>query len=750
MTEIHPESGKKKLITGLVLAGIILLGLALRVSYLREIVKNPDFSLPQIDAGYYDYWARGIATGNWAVPENISNYEDPQIRTSPYFRPPGYPFFLAMIYYISNGSYLAPRIVQMMLGLVNCLMAYFLGRKLFNASVGLILAFLISTYWVFIYFEGELLAPVLLVSLGLLFFLVVSSWPDKFTFSRGFAGGIVFGLYAITLANILLFGPIVLVWSWWIAHRRNDSRKILPLWLGFILAAVIIIAPVTIRNYVVSKDFVLISSNAGINLYIGNNEFATGSYTAIPNLNELGFDDEWTSFDYPKIVAGVEKVTGRKMKYSEVSSYFTKKAIDYIWDNPGRTLKLIATKTGLFWGPAEVSNNKILSCEKEHAVTLRFLPGFPMCLSLALFGLIQFFLSGRKISKNVKVALYPDEKQFQISILIFLFILIFFLSYLPFFIAGRYRVPIIPFLFLFGSYGLFRLYMLITTRKFSLAILWIVILTGLYFAANIQTVSYESNPAKWHLLRASCYRLAKKPDMALEECREAVKLRPDLEKAQRRLADMLMYKKDYSGAIEHYTKAIQLNPRRFDVYYNLGLAYLSRGQHEQAINSFRNCLKIKPDFPEAHYSLAIELKSQGQIDAAIDHLYKALEYKDDYTSARNSLAVMLLSERRFNEAITQFRRLLEKNPNQASLHNYIGIALKSTGQINEAISHYQQAIKLKPDYYQAYNNLANALFAQDKIDEAIYYYREALKIKPDYTEAQNNLENVLKSRNSSK
>ncbi len=750
MTEIHPETGKKRLTTGLILAGILLLGLTLRISYLREVVKNPDFSLPQIDAGYYDYWARGMATGNWAVPENISNYEDPQIRTSPYFRPPGYPFFLAMIYYLSNGSYLAPRIVQMMLGLVNCLLAYFLGRKLFNTGVGLIFAFFMSSYWIFIYFEGELLAPALLVTFGLLFFLVISSWPEKFTFIRGFAGGIVFGLFAITLANILLIGPIVLCWSWWIAHRRNDGRKILPLWFGFILATIIIIAPVTTRNYVVSKDFVLISSNAGINLYIGNNEFATGSYTVIPNLHELGFDDEWTSFDYPKIVAGVEKLTGKKMKHSEVSSYFAKKSIDYIRANPGRTVKLIATKTGLFWGPAEVSNNKIISCEKEHAVTLRFLPGFPMCLSLALFGFIQLLLSCKKNPENIKTALPTDEKQFQISILIILFIVIYFISYLPFFIAGRFRVPVIPFLFLFGSYGLYCLYVLIIARKFSFVILWAVILTGLYFAASIQTVPYESNPAKWHLLRASCYRIAKKPDSALEECREAVRLRPDLEKAQRRLADMLMYKKDYSGAIEHYTKAIQLNSGRFDVHYNLGLAYLSQDEHEQAINSFRNCLEIKPNFPEAHYGLAIELKLQGQNDTAIYHLYKALESRADYPSARNSLAATLLSERRFDEAIPQFHLLIKQNPNQASLHNSIGIALKLTDKIDEAISHYQEAIKLKPDYYQAYNNLANALFAQDKIDEAIYYYREALKINQNYTEAQNNLNNVLKSRNSSK
>ena len=67
------------------LAGIVLVGLLLRAAYLRELVHRPDFSAPTIDAGFHDYWARGLAAGDWAPPAGRG---DPRVATTPYLRPP--------------------------------------------------------------------------------------------------------------------------------------------------------------------------------------------------------------------------------------------------------------------------------------------------------------------------------------------------------------------------------------------------------------------------------------------------------------------------------------------------------------------------------------------------------------------------------------------------------------------------------------------------------------------------------------
>jgi len=179
---------------------ILIVGLLLRGVYLAEIVKKPDFASPEIDARFHDYWARGLVWGDWSPPTNLT---DPEISTSPYIRPPGYPYFLALIYVLTGPNYMAPRIVQMGLGLVNCVLAFILGRSLFGRWSGVTFAALMSIYWIFIYFEGELLAPVLLIFLSLCLMLALSAWRAKFTYLRTIGAGLIFGLAAVVRPNIL-------------------------------------------------------------------------------------------------------------------------------------------------------------------------------------------------------------------------------------------------------------------------------------------------------------------------------------------------------------------------------------------------------------------------------------------------------------------------------------------------------------------------------------------------------------------
>ncbi len=671
-------SGGKTLWTWGILVAILLLGGALRVSYLREIVDHPDFSLPQIDPCYHDYWARGIVTGDWTVPQNLSDWTDPQIRSTPYLRPPGYPFFLAGVYAVTGGSYLGARIVQMALGLINCVLAYLLGRRIFGNGTGLIFAFLMSFYWVFIYFEGELLAPVLLVTLGLLLLYVLSFWVDRFTFGRGLAAGVLLGLFALVRTNILLFVPIVLGWAWWVARQRRDQRRLLPVSLAFVAGIVLTIAPVTIRNWVASKDFVLVTSNLGISLYTGNHEGANGRYTIIPDLQELGAGDDWTCFDYPKMVQGVERKLGRKVKHSEVSSYFVGRAMEFIREHPARALKLVAIKAALFWGPEEVGSNKVVDLEKAHSVTLRYLPGFALPFSLAIFGLVQFIRTRRREQQ----ATSDERRPTEVAWLAVLFVLVYFASYLPFFVVGRYRVPVIPFLFLFGAYGLSRVGQFLATSRYRVATGWLAVLVVLYGLASIRLVPYEVNRAQWHLLRASCYRLAQKPEKVIQECREAIAADPASEEAHRRLADMLYGQRDYAAAAEHYATAVALRPDYMQARYNLASSLLALKRPDEAIVHLRWIVDHQAGVPEVHYLLARTLKETGDEGGAIEQYRQAIALQPDYHQAHNNLANILMTQRKVDEAIEHYRQALAARPDYTTAQQNLDRALRSKGLSN--------------------------------------------------------------------
>ena len=84
----------------------------------------------------------------------------------------------------------------MLLGLVNCLLVFALTRRYFGSGAALVAAALQGGYWIFIYFEGEFMAPSLLIFLVLLTLGLVSRWTVEMTVGGAVAAGIAAGLSA--------------------------------------------------------------------------------------------------------------------------------------------------------------------------------------------------------------------------------------------------------------------------------------------------------------------------------------------------------------------------------------------------------------------------------------------------------------------------------------------------------------------------------------------------------------------------
>ena len=120
---------------GLGLAALAMgLAVVVRAAYLYAQADAPSFSHPEVDAAYHDYWARAMVSGDWTPPPGRP---DPEIRQRAYFRPPGYPFFLAAVYRVLGADYLHPRLVQAALGLLNVWLAFVAARRWFGPLAGL-------------------------------------------------------------------------------------------------------------------------------------------------------------------------------------------------------------------------------------------------------------------------------------------------------------------------------------------------------------------------------------------------------------------------------------------------------------------------------------------------------------------------------------------------------------------------------------------------------------------------------------
>lgn len=571
-----------------ILLAVLALGLGLRASYLVEISILPDFDQPLVDAHYHDYWARAMASGEWSAPENEP---DPEISTTPYFRPPGYPFFLAVIYKVFGPGYVVPRILQMLLGLGSVVLLFVLARRLFGDATGLLAAGLTSVYWIFFYFEGEFLEPVLSVFFSIAFVLLLVRWRDRPSLLRGVLAGVVLGLLVLVRPNALVLLPVAGVWMYWVGRAtpgRSHTLRAIVLLLAGTLAAIV---PVTIRNFVVGGEFVLISSNAGINLLIGNSARADGEVRGtMPGIGSLD-----TSFDYPDIVGRVEKLEGRPMSHSEVGRYLGSRALRNIAADPGRTVRLMARKTLLFWGPDEVADNKVVGLDRAHSSVLRWIPlSFPIVLSLGILGLVLVWRRGATGGGNDRRA---------VAWLIFGVVIVWYASHLPIAVTSRYRVPVIPFLILFGAFYVHWVVAAVRHGRTRRAVPWLVAAAVLLVVSHVDLAGYEDSEARWHYQRAIAFQ----------------------------------HDGDLDGAIEEYRTAIRLNPQYAAVYNDIAAALATDGRIAESIPYFRKAVRFTPDDPAVQLNLAMALESLGQFEESHRHYQQVLLLEPSSAEAKAGL-----------------------------------------------------------------------------------------------------------------
>jgi tetratricopeptide (TPR) repeat protein len=546
------------------------------------------------------------------------------------------------------------RIVQMLLGLLNVVLAFFAGRALFSESVGHISAAGMALIWVLPYFEGELLAPVLLVTLVLLQILVWQRWLQRGGWRWSILSGVLLGFFALTRPNALLLFPLLLLWSWRVERKRRDpnrgvegssaesdppleSLESLPsappsnvrsALLGLSLGLLLTVLPASLRNYLIAGDPVLITANAGVNLYIGNNPEADGYTARIPILGELAGLPGWTCFDQPRIQQAVSRLEGRELSATEVSSFFASKALDFVLEEPGRALALAAKKAALFWGPAEISNNREIQIVRDESAVLRYLPGFATLLSLAVLGAIRLGVEQRRLGHKPANPDAHGIRQcthrmpgFALSALLLLVVAVYFASHLPFFVAGRYRVPLVPILMLFAAFGIERLVADLRTRRWRSASPWALGLLAALVLAHVPLVSYSPDVGQYHFQRGDAYRMQGDRASAEREYRLAITRDPEPGPVpHNNLGALLTQQGRLREALEQLQVAVRLAPRYLSAQVNLSVAWLRAQQPARAIEALQAAVRIDPEQAELRERLGALLLQAGRPQDAIPQL----------------------------------------------------------------------------------------------------------------------------------
>lgn len=249
------------------LLSLFILGVALRLLFYFLI---PSFYGLQSDSvGYYLSGVNGVNNGLY------SNYW-----------PPGFPILISAFYYIFNSNVipiltLALIIIGVLIGLVT----YYISLKLFNNRLAALLTFLfICIQPSFLLHSPQLLSDTFAVLIfGLSIYYILKDDNNKYSIIIG----VLIGFLILIRPNYIF---MIILYPLYLAFSNKISKIKISKIILFILALILTLTPWVIYTQL-TMDEAVISTNGGVNFYIGNNPHANGRYAESYGLtdNNLGY-----------------------------------------------------------------------------------------------------------------------------------------------------------------------------------------------------------------------------------------------------------------------------------------------------------------------------------------------------------------------------------------------------------------------------------------------------------------------------
>lgn len=616
-----PDPWPDRRYTRLLLPGILLLAFALRVIYVLQIRASPNFYAPTMDPLYHTEWARAFAAGTTFQP-------------GPFFRAPLYSWFLGVIFRLFGENLLLPRLIQAGFGTATTALCYLVGREVFDRRAGLIAAFFAATFWVLIYFDGELVTETLGIPLNLVALWLTLRLQRNPAARRALLAGLAWGVSFLVRPNALIFMPFLAGWLIWLL--RPSWKRGLAAAGALALGTMLPILPVTAYNWFVGHDLVLISSQGGLNFYIGNNPSSDGCTAVVP-----GTRSDWWGGYYDSI-ALAQAAEKRALKPSEVSGYYARQAWDFILHRPGRWIRLMGWKLRLFWLDWELNNNQaIRHFTAAFAPVTRWLPlGFAV---IGPFGLLGFLLSLRQVAPR-----FPLQ----------LFLVGYSAVVIAFFVCSRYRAPVLPVYMIFAAHALLRVGAMVRERRGGALALCAVVLGAAAVPAVRIPAAVDTSEAPFL------------QDLAISAARDG----------------------DDARATELLVRAVAISPTLMDARKNLGLQFLRGGRVKEAEAQLKEAVRQHPDDTVALEQLAGIYLRQNRFEEAIAMSSQLVQRAPAYASGHYVLGIALLQSGRSDEARDNLVRALRLDPGSFESAFTLGKLEAGAGRLGEAERAFRQAL----------------------------------------------------------
>jgi 4-amino-4-deoxy-L-arabinose transferase-like glycosyltransferase len=354
----------------------VLLAVAL---VLRLTTVALTFDVPTtLDPDDFSRTAASIASGHGYPQSNRAPGGGPSA-----FRPPGYPVFLAAVYAIAGPTPGVGRLAGAFLGTLSVALIGLIALRLWGKRVAMIALGLAAVAPPLVIFSTALISEALFVPVVLaavLTALEVRRSPRRHRWA--IATGVLIGLATLTRTNgLILLVPFVL------AVAPGSGRRRPRAWTpaaALVLAALLTIAPWTVRNWIVFHDFIPVSDESGYTLAGTYNQTSR----ADRKLPAVWIEAEHgASPEYARILT-----VARRKRWNEVTygSHLQAAAIADIERDPAYVLKVGYWNSirMLSLGETRLAVGNLKDTDIPQAPALLEINSLPLLLVLALGGLL--------------------------------------------------------------------------------------------------------------------------------------------------------------------------------------------------------------------------------------------------------------------------------------------------------------------------------------------------------------------------
>jgi 4-amino-4-deoxy-L-arabinose transferase-like glycosyltransferase len=481
----------------------------LRLGHLAFIQDSPVLNTLVLDSKYYQEWALKIAGGD-IMGDKV------------FFMSPLYPYIMGLLYSLVGVKVLSVALLQILLSLITLWLIWLLSKEYIGERGGLIALWMGAVFPVWIYFDGILLTAITILFLNTLaLYCLTRWWKNRHPLPLAL-GGMVLGLSALARPSILLFIGGLAVY--FVIKRWHLAGGLLVLW------ALVAIAPVTVRNYLVSGDFTLTTASGGMNFFVGNNPQATGLYVEPEFLHSSDPDNEFTAY-----LQEAERLSWRKLTPNQASLFWYKMGLLYILENPLNGLKLLWNKFFYFWNNLEAPNNLSLYLLKDYSPIVRYIPiGFGMISALGLAGLFLVFPKGK-------------------ADLLMLYLATLVMANIIFFTSSEFRFPALTVLLIGAGSVIVKLVEGWKAKRWNWKLTGVII--ALLFFTHYQT---------------ELARQLRSPRMDYHN-----------------LGSVSLADAEYRKAAEFFIKSLRIDPTFSEGHLGLGTALYEMGEFEMSAQEFR-------------------------------------------------------------------------------------------------------------------------------------------------------------------